>query len=236
MKATISSGKSTTIRRGVGLLLSLFGTAAILGLTLWIGQQQAEDLGRYFIYQASGLVVALVVMVGVAALNGREYLRWGSLNSPSRQMRSLGVPAGESWKRVGLTFAVIISLVTAAFLAVEYWSEFGSITPTAWALALLVAIPLSATNAFTEEIITRWAVVQSLSGAAARFAPWASAVIFGSVHYFGIPGGPIGALMAGFLAWLLARSIQDTRGVGWAWIVHFCQDILIFTVTIALFI
>ena len=65
---------------------------------------------------------------------------------------------------------------------------------------------------------------------------WASALLFGGVHWFGIPGGPIGALMAGFLAWLLTRSIQDTKGIGWAWIIHFCQDMLIFTVTIALFV
>lgn len=79
-------------------------------------------------------------------------------------------------------------------------------------------------------------MVASLTGRWAAAAPWASALIFGSVHWFGIPGGPVGAVMAGFLGWLLARSIQDTRGIGWAWIVHFCQDVLIFTVTIALFL
>lgn len=42
--------------------------------------------------------------------------------------------------------------------------------------------------------------------------------------------------MAGFLAWLLARAIQDTGGIGWAWMIHFSQDVLIFTVTIALFL
>lgn len=236
MNSVPQSVKHTTLRQGSGVFLSLLGTAAIVGLTFWIGQQQAEDLGRYFVYQAAGLVVALVVALGVATLNGRGYLRWGSLNSGSRQIRFLGVPTGESWKRVGLTFTVTISLVTAAFLALAYWSQLGSVAPRSWATALVVAIPLSATNAFTEEIVTRWAVVQSLSGRSARFAPWASALIFGSVHYFGIPGGPVGALMAGFLAWLLARSIQDIGGFGWAWIVHFCQDILIFTVTIALFI
>jgi hypothetical protein len=60
-----------------------------------------------------------------------------------------------------------------------------------------------------------------------------SAIVFGSAHYFGIPGGITGALMAGFLAWLMSKSIQDTRGIGWAWLVHILQDILIFTVVIA---
>jgi hypothetical protein len=61
-------------------------------------------------------------------------------------------------------------------------------------------------------------------------------VVFGTVHYFGIPGGPTGALMAGFLAWLATRSILDTRGIGWAWLLHFVQDVLIFTVTLSLFV
>ncbi len=233
--ATTRPRSAITPRMYLGVLIAAAGTGAILLLTLRIGQQQAEELGRYFIYQAAGLAVALGVVVGVAALNGRDVLRWGGLAAPARRMSLLGVAAGESWRRVGITFAVIISLVTAVFLAVGYWEELGSVSAMSWMLALLAAIPLSATNALTEEIITRWAVVQSLTGRAARYAPWVSALIFGSVHYFGIPGGPVGALMAGFLAWLLARAIQDTRGIGWAWIIHFCQDILIFTVTIALF-
>ena len=107
---------------------------------------------------------------------------------------------------------------------------------SAWATAFAIAIPLSATNALTEELITRWAIVAAFSDTWARYAPWASAVFFGGVHWLGIPGGPIGALMAGFLAWLLARAIQDTGGIGWAWMIHFSQDVLIFTVTIALFL
>ncbi len=70
----------------------------------------------------------------------------------------------------------------------------------------------------------------------ARFGPLASAVLFGAIHWFGIPGGPVGALMAGFLGWVLARSILDTRGIGWAWFIHFCQDVLIFTATLVLFV
>lgn len=98
---------------------------------------------------------------------------------------------------------------------------------------MALAVPLSASNALVEELVTRWAIVESLRDA---WAPWVSAAVFGGVHYLGVPGGPVGALMAAFLGWLLARSIRDTRGVGWAWIIHACQDMLIFPVTIALFI
>jgi len=38
--------------------------------------------------------------------------------------------------------------------------------------------------------------------------------------------------MAGFLGWLLARSVVDTRGVFWAWFLHFLQDVVIFTAVV----
>jgi uncharacterized protein len=35
--------------------------------------------------------------------------------------------------------------------------------------------------------------------------------------------------LAGFLGWLLAKSIVETRGIFWAWFIHFLQDVIIFT-------
>lgn len=52
---------------------------------------------------------------------------------------------------------------------------------------------------------------------------------FGIGHYYGVAYGLIGVLLAGFLGWILARSMQQTRGMFWAWFVHFWQDVLIFS-------
>lgn len=226
----------STTRAVAALGVALLGTAAILALTLLIGQQRSADIGRYFLYQAAALLVAVIVVLLVKVITASPFPRWGSLAAPSRRMRALGVTEGESWRRIGITFAIIISAATALFLALGYGAQLAGVQWSTWALALLIAIPLSLTNALTEELITRWAIVTALSDRWARYAPWASALLFGGVHWFGIPGGPVGALMAGFLAWLLARSIQDTKGIGWAWIIHFCQDVLIFSVTLALFL
>ena len=35
--------------------------------------------------------------------------------------------------------------------------------------------------------------------------------------------------MAFALGWLLARSMVETRGLFWAWFIHFCQDVIIFS-------
>lgn len=234
--STSTMHTTSTPRRLSALGVAFLGTGAILALTLLIKQQTNEEVGRYFLYQVIALLVAVAVVQVVRLITGAGLPRWGDLSAPSRRMRLLGVAEGESWKRIGVTFAIIISAVTALFLGIGYWDQITQLRWGAWAIAFIIAIPLSMTNALTEELITRWAIVAAFSGLWARYAPWASALLFGGVHWFGIPGGPIGALMAGFLAWLLTRSIQDTKGIGWAWIIHFCQDMLIFTVTIALFV
>jgi hypothetical protein len=56
-----------------------------------------------------------------------------------------------------------------------------------------------------------------------------SALIFGIGHYFGSPGGIPGVLMAGYLGWFASKSIHETKGFFWAWMIHFVQDIIIMT-------
>ena len=41
--------------------------------------------------------------------------------------------------------------------------------------------------------------------------------------------GIVGALMAGLLGWLLAKSVLETSGIFWAWLIHFLQDVVIYS-------
>ena len=34
--------------------------------------------------------------------------------------------------------------------------------------------------------------------------------------------------MTGFLAWLIGRSMLETRCMLWPWIIHFCPDVVVF--------
>jgi hypothetical protein len=47
-------------------------------------------------------------------------------------------------------------------------------------------------------------------------------------HFFGTPSGIFGALMAGLMGWLLARSMLETKSLGWALFIHFLHDLVIF--------
>jgi hypothetical protein len=42
-----------------------------------------------------------------------------------------------------------------------------------------------------------------------------------------MPSGVIGVIMAGILGYVLAKSMYETNGFFWAWLIHFIQDILI---------
>jgi membrane protease YdiL (CAAX protease family) len=54
-----------------------------------------------------------------------------------------------------------------------------------------------------------------------------SAVIFGVAHFQGMPSGIIGVILAGLLGYVLSKSIHETNGIFWAWLIHFLQDIII---------
>ena len=56
-----------------------------------------------------------------------------------------------------------------------------------------------------------------------------TAAYFGIGHFYGVPYGVLGVLMAGLLGWLLGRSMLETKGMFWAWAIHFVMDVVIFT-------
>ena len=84
-------------------------------------------------------------------------------------------------------------------------------------------------NAASEEFQFRSVLLAHLRGV---FRPLEmallTAVFFGLGHYYGQPSGPLGVLMAGFAGWIWARSMIETRGGVWAFLIHFVQDIVIF--------
>jgi membrane protease YdiL (CAAX protease family) len=59
-------------------------------------------------------------------------------------------------------------------------------------------------------------------------ALWLTSLRFGIGHFYGNPSGLIGAVGATLFGFLLGRSMIETGGSGWAWIIHFAEDIVIF--------
>ena len=54
-------------------------------------------------------------------------------------------------------------------------------------------------------------------------------VFFGLGHFYGVPNGVPGVLLSSFLGWFLGKSLLETKGFFWAWLLHFLPDVIIFT-------
>ena len=101
---------------------------------------------------------------------------------------------------------------------------FGKVLP--FVPAILLAATL---NAFYEEVTFKASFLSVLENVVGRQqALLLMAAFFGFLHFYGVPYGVLGVLMAGILGWLLGRSMLETRGLWWAWFIHFLQDVAVF--------
>ena len=228
-------GKQETI----GLLLVTAVTASLLligrlteGIVIFDGLSPV--INRQIAYQLATLAIALAFLGILRKMKGpafRTYFRPGNLSAKILPEPAVGIKPGlhENWMHFGTSVAIIISLVTAVII---YFQLFKDSTVKTWAIPRILpfAIAFSLVNSFIEESITRFGVVVILKDSVKdKTIPVVSAALFGAVHYWGTPGGAAGVLAAAFLGWLLAKSILETRGIGWAWTIHFLQDVIIFS-------
>lgn len=176
------------------------------------------------------LIVTLAVITVLVAVKGdrrASYLAKGDTSTPAEPIRWLGVRPGERWSKLGRDLTFFISLGTLAFLVI---AGRPSIDIVVQALPLLPVVVLSAAlNAFNEEVTYKASFLSVLlEPVGPRHALWMVAAYFGLAHFYGVPYGAIGVALAWFLGWILARSMLETRGLWWAWFIHFVQDVLIF--------
>jgi len=180
--------------------------------------------------QSLRLMVTLVIIATLFLMKKQPdefFLVKGNTNAEAEPVQWLGIKPGERWNQLGRNFAVILSLGTVAFLIIA------GRPPLTIAIRALPFLPfvLSAAvfNAFNEEITYKASFLSVLENVIGkRQALLLMAAYFGIGHFYGIPYGVIGVLMAGFLGWFLGKSMLETRGLFWAWLIHLVQDVLIF--------
>lgn len=176
------------------------------------------------------LVVTFAMIATLLALKRDRrafYLAKGDLAAPAEPIPWLRVRPGDRWTEVGRNLSVFITLGTLAFLVLA-----GRPTPDL-VVRVLPTLPVillaAAVNAFNEEVTYKASLLSTLAGpVGSRDALRMVAAYFGIAHFYGVPYGLVGVALAWFLGWILARSMLETRGLGWAWFIHFVQDVVIF--------
>ena len=182
-------------------------------------------------YQALLFGVAALVLIAVYFINGENFSTFfalGNIGAPANGVAWLGISDGESWLNLGTTLAFFITLATSTFVYLQFRKSSGGLKQ------LLPFIPwillFSVTNSFSEEVVYRLGIVVPLVDSISPvYILLISAVAFGAPHLRGMPNGIVGALMAGLLGWVLAKSVLETQGIFWAWSIHFLQDVVIFS-------
>jgi membrane protease YdiL (CAAX protease family) len=104
--------------------------------------------------------------------------------------------------------------------------------PLSVALTLAPVIVFGATaNTLLEEFVFRQGLLARLVPALGEgHALGITSLRFGIGHWFGNPSGPIGVLLATILGVFAGKCMLDCRGSGWVWLLHWIDDLVIFTV------
>lgn len=212
-------------------LILVSGIAGLLQLGRWAARRAAAatnpELVKQLWYQPAALafVVALVLANRLLHPEAPNVFRVGDLQSPVFGLGVLGVVDGSSWSSIVATVIGIPLIVTTVVVyrqTLRGRTVHWKLAPTAF----LLSIAFSFVNSLTEELLFRVVSIEGLTGHLAdAMIVLICAVAFGVPHYFGNPGGLVGMIMAGFLGWLMATSIQQTGGLAVAWAIHFAQDV-----------
>jgi membrane protease YdiL (CAAX protease family) len=198
----------------------------------WFGGFGATFATRMLGQQLLRVGVAIVMIVVLLILQYRPrdfFLTKGDLNGTAAPVRWLGINKPMGWRRLGIISSLCISLGLLAFLLIgggrPSWGAARRVLPM-----LPMVLILAAMNAFAEEVSFRSVLLGSLRKVVdQRQAVLLTAAFFGIAHYYGVPYGLVGVVMAGFLGWFLGKCMTETKGLFWPWLIHFLQDVLIFS-------
>ena len=184
-------------------------------------------LGIFLLDTAVALIVLLTLWL-IYRDRKAFFLVKGQLDAPIEPVPWLGIKKGESWKSFGWIFAVCAAVIVAIPTILSLRPS-GEVLLQAASL-LPVVILCAAINAFNEESYFRLSMLSTLPNVIGKTnALLITIVFFGLGHWlWGSPPGMIGFMLTGFLAFLMGKSILETKGLFWAWLIHLLPDIVVF--------
>jgi len=175
------------------------------------------------------LIPCLLLALTVIGLGRRElFLVRGDLRA--RRPLPFGLP-GLSWTVLGPALAVLFAGPLALQLMLKAPADPRLLGRALASLPL--ALAFAAFNAAQEEFRFRAVLLTRLVPVVgAGQALLLTSALFGIAHWFGHPSGASGVVMAGIAGYAWGRSMLDTRGYFWAWLIHGSLDVVIFLLVV----
>lgn len=218
-----------------GYLLLWRAMAVIRGFPRWQAwETNSSWVAGISAIQGLKMGIALVLLGGLFLLlrhKGKFFFTRGEINSPAQPVKWLGMKTATTWKKFGTIIALFFFFGGILFLWMSNQPKIGMVTGTLPMLPFILLI--SATNAFSEEIMFRSALLAPLhAGIPPSSALAVISVFFGSAHYSGsFPSGLIWVFLTGFLGFLFGKAMLETKGIAMPWFLHFISDIPVFFFT-----
>ena len=185
---------------------------------------------RMFIARAmtlSGAVLASLTLIGSGLTRHELFLCPGNLAAPAQPIPFLRLRKPIPWNWFGPALILVFAVALSPFLYLTLHPNFGASERILRFFPWMLAV--AALNTASEEFQFRNLLLAHLRNV---FRPGEAilltAAFFGLGHYYGQPSGVIGVAMAVFAGWIWARSMIETRGFFWAFVIHMMQDIVIF--------
>lgn len=171
--------------------------------------------------------VLMLVLFGMGIKRQEFFLMVGNLSAPAVGWQLPWL--GNSWLWIGTLFS--------GLLAVFFFLGMVALTNTPLATLprvipwLPVVLLFAGMNAFGEEFLYRAAPLSQLRSVVGQDqAIWLTALWFGLGHYYGgMPSGVVGTLMAGGIALLFGKAMNETRGLLLPTLMHMVIDVVIFS-------
>ena len=198
---------------------TLAALPAVLAVTDNVSWGERLFLSR--IFTLSGALLVSFTLIGSGITRHDLFIAWGNPAAPAQ-------PTRIRWTWLGPIFILVFAAALAPYLYATVHPNFRAgdriIRTLPWSLAVATL------NAASEEFQFRCVLLAHLKGVFRSSENiLLTAAFFGIGHYYGQPSGTLGVLMASFAGWIWARSMIDTRGGVWAFLIHMAQDIVIFT-------
>ena len=228
-----------TVKPLRGLVLALlafwvgaFSSDFVLESAAWSNWVEGASWGVALVASKLGvhlIPVALMALTLIGSGIGRRelFLVRGNPSAPAQPSRLHLLKESTPWNRVARGWLPYYVAIAVIVLGIQIRPDLSQISR---ALIFLPAVVIAAAiNAFAEEFMFRSMVLARLGPVLGpRQAIWMAAGLFGLMHYFGWPGGPMGVLMNVYLGWWAAKSMIETRGFVWAFSLHFLGDVIVY--------
>ena len=193
---------------------------------------QSEKMWSVFRGQIVRLV-HLCAVFGVISIFGYQYsnlfLVKGNISLGAEKFPLFGIKGGEPWWKIALNVGSVVVGVTIIFCFLTLKLTSRTLHETLQQMPLILMN--AAMNAFYEEFVFRAALIPPLLMIVGKSKTiWITAILFGIAHFHGNElSGVLFALMATYLGLLLAKSMIETKGILFAWGLHFILDVVVFS-------